>query len=110
MSLYSEYVKERENFDTVESESGFATYQIYDNGECYIKDIFVTKEARNTKLSYEMEEQINNIAKLKNCHTLIGSVCLDGFNSSKSLQILLNDKWLIYKIVGNMIFVKKEVK
>lgn len=109
-SLYAQYVKERENLDIVESEKGFATYQIYDNGECYIRDIFVAPEFRNTKLTMDMQKQINDIAKTKDCKLLVGSVCLDTNNASKSLQILLNDKWQMYKIIGNMIFVKKDVQ
>jgi hypothetical protein len=109
-SLYAQYIKERENFEIVESEKGFTTYQIYENGECYIRDIFVAPEFRNTKISFEMEKQINDIAKLNNCNFLIGSICLDAKNPSKSLQILLNDQWQVYKTIGNMIFVKKEVQ
>lgn len=109
-SLYAQYIKERENKDIVESDKGFATYQIFDNGECYIQDIFVAPEFRSQKVSYDMEKEISHIAKEKNCHSLIGSVCLDTNHASRNLQILLNDKWHLYKIIGNMIFVKKDIK
>jgi len=110
MSLYGDYLKERENMNIVESEKGFATFQIFQNGECYIRDIYVAPEFRRSKVSYDMEKQINDIAKQQNCSVLVGSVSLDANAASRNLQILLNDRWQLYKVLGNMIFVKKDVE
>ena len=103
------YIQEREGKEIVESEKGFATYIIYPNGECYIQDIFVAPEFRSSKISLEMEEQIKNIAKENGCTKLIGSVCLDAKNATRNLKILLNDNWHLNNIIGNMIFVKKDI-
>ena len=109
MSLYAEYLKERENKTIIESENGFITYQIFDNGICYIQDIYVIPEMRKSGLTTSMQNAVIEIAKSKLCHTLIGSVCLDTNEPTRNLQILLNDGWQLDKIGGNMIFVHKKI-
>jgi|SRR5580698_4575598 GNAT superfamily N-acetyltransferase len=110
MSLYAEYIKEREGKDIVESEKGFATYQIFDNGDCYIQDIYVAPEFRKTGLAVDMQKEIAQIAKEKGCSALMGSISLDDKNASRNLRIMLNENYIIHNTIGTMIFLKKDIK
>lgn len=109
MSLYAEYIKERENKEIIESDKGFATYKILKNGECYLQDIYVRPQYRNTELATEMTNQVYNIAKERGCTKLVGSVCVDANNCSLGMKFALKYGFLIYSIQGNMIFLVKNI-
>lgn len=109
MSLYKEYIKEREDKDIIESDSGFATYKIFNNGECYLQDIYVVPNKRKSGLASEMADQVVDIAKENGCHTLLGSVCVDGNEPTRNLKVFLNYGMQVQKIIGNMIFLTKNI-
>ena len=53
MSLYSEYIKERENFETIEFENSFLTYEVSERGFfCHICDLYIRKEKRKNGKEY----------------------------------------------------------
>lgn len=108
-SLYAQYIKERENKDIIESENGFATYKIFNNGECYLQDIYVVPDMRQSGLATEMADKVTEIAKQQGCHTLVGSVCVDTNNTTKNMQVLLAYGMKIHKVIGNMIFLSKKI-
>lgn len=110
MSHFANYIKEREDKDTIESEKGFATYKIYDNGECYLQDVYVAPEFRGKHVAYEMADKVSDIAKQHDCHTLLGSVCMDDKNASKNMMVWLKYGFLLYKNMGNMVFFKKDLR
>jgi GNAT superfamily N-acetyltransferase len=68
--------------------SGFATYHIHKNGECYIEDIYVVKEKRKEKIASKMADEIAKIAKDHGCRILTGSVNLE-INDFESSQKVL---------------------
>lgn len=108
-SLYAMYIKEREDKDIIESDKGFATYKIFDNGECYLQDIFVLPNFRKDGLATQMANEVVDIAKEHGCHTLIGSVCTDTNYSTRNLQVFLAYGMQVHKIIGNLIFLKKDI-
>lgn len=109
MSLYADYIKEREGKHILETDKGFATYFLYDNGECYIQDIYIAPDFRKTGLSTKMVDEIVEIAKENKCHTLLGSICIDDKNATVNMKIWLNYGFCINKIVGPLIFLKKDI-
>jgi GNAT superfamily N-acetyltransferase len=109
MSLYGDYIAEREGKQIVESEKGFATFKVFDNGECYIQDIYVIPECRKTNLGKQMADEVSEIAKNRGCKLLIGSVCTEDKHATRNLQIFLSYGMNIYKNVGTLIFVKKDL-
>lgn len=108
-SLYAQYIKERDDKDIVEYDNGFATYKIYDNGECYLEDIYVTPDQRKTGLAVKLTDEVVQIAKEKNCKLLVGSVCVDDKNATKNMKIFLTYGMQIYKNMGTLIFLKKDI-
>lgn len=109
-SLYSMYLAEREDKEIIETDKGFATYKIFDNGECYLSDIFVLPAYRQTSLATEMANKISDIAKEQGCDTLIGSVCTEDKFATRNTKVLLSYGMDVYKTAGNMIFFKKRIE
>lgn len=109
MSLYAEFIKERENKEIVETENGFATYKIFENGECYLQDIYVSPEYRQSGLATTMANHICVIAKERGCNKLIGSVCVDDQSATRNMKVFLAYGMQIYKNVGSMIFLSKDL-
>ncbi len=88
MSLYSKYVKERENGEVLEHPHGFATYFIQGD-ECYIRDIYVEPLYRHDHLAARMANEITLIAKSKGCRFLTGSVDPKANKSEDSKKVLI---------------------
>jgi GNAT superfamily N-acetyltransferase len=109
-SLYAQYIAERENKGIVESDKGFATYQMFSNGECYLQDLFVVPEHRQSHVATEMADQVVTIAKEHGCHSLIGSVCIDDREATRNLKVFLKYGMRVYKLAGTMIFLNKEIQ
>lgn len=109
MSLYQDYIKEREDKDIVESDKGFATFSIYPNKECYLQDIYVIPEHRKSGYATEMTDQVVAIAREKGCNTLVGSVCTEDKNATRNMKIFLAYGMQIYKTAGIMIFLHKNI-
>lgn len=111
MTLYAQYIKEREQKDIIETDKGFATYKVYPNGECYLQDIYVIPEARRSRVAYDLADQVVEIAKEKKCHTLVGSVCTDAINPTASMKFVLNYNGMkFHSVKGNMIFFTKDLR
>lgn len=109
MSLYADYIKEREDKDIVENDNGFATFKIFDNGECYLQDIYVVPAQRKSGLATEMADKVVSIAKENGCKTLIGSVCSDDKHATRNMKVFLTYGMQIHKVIGNMIFLNKDI-
>lgn len=110
MSLYAKYIREREEKEILEYDEGFATFKIFDNGECYLQDIYVVPDARKTGMAAKMADKVVEIAKERGCNTLVGSVCVDDKNATLNMKIFLAYGMEIYKNSGTIIFLKKDIK
>lgn len=109
-SLYCQYIKEREDKDIIETDKGFATFKVFDNGECYLQDLYVVPEYRKTKLATEMADKVTIIAKERGCNKLIGSVCVDDKFATRNMKIFLSYGMEIHKSIGSVIFLSKDIK
>lgn len=110
-SLYAQYIKEREGKEILETDKGFATFTVLNNGECYIQDIYVLPDHRQTGAASEMAARITEIAKSRDCHTLVGSVCVSTNNPTTSLKVLLAYGFKLHSVQNNnMIFLTKDLR
>lgn len=112
MSLYGDYVKEREGRQIIEDENGFATY-VYcgpELKECYIIDIYVKPEMRKSKVASKYADQIAEQAKKDGCTHLSGSVDPRSKGSTDSLSVLLHYGFELAGVLNNLIWFKKELK
>lgn len=108
MSLYGDYIKEREDFDIVENKFGFATFKITGE-ECYIRDIYVMPEFRQLDIASGLANQVTDIAKENGCKWLLGSVAVNSKGSTPSLKVLLGYGFDLFSYQNGLILFKKEI-
>lgn len=109
MSLYSQYVKEREGGYVLELPHGFASYFIV-GPECYIRDIYVEPAYRNDGLAARMADEITKIAKSKGCTVLTGSVHPEANRAEDSRKVLQFYGMKYFKNQNSLEYYIKELK
>jgi predicted GNAT superfamily acetyltransferase len=108
-SLYAQYLKDREEYEIVENEFGFATYKVFEN-EVYIRDIYVVPEKRKVGMAKTMADQVCFYAKQKGAQKLIGSVDITASGATDSLKVLLAYGMSIQSLNGSMIYLFKMIE
>lgn len=108
MSLYSEYIQEREDKLIVENDKGFATY-IFTNGGVYIQDLYVRPQYRKEHVATQLANEIVKIAKESGYTRLYGSVAPSTKNSTDSIKVLLSYGFKLDSAGPNAIFMVKEI-
>jgi|SRR5665213_848726 len=109
MHRLAAYLKEREDFDVISRDEGFADYRI--NGdECYIRSIFVFPDYRKKGIASEMADDIARIALSKGCKRLIGSVDTTTKNAHNSALVLLAYGFKLHSAVHGGVFFRKDLE
>ena len=108
MSLYGDYIAEREGLNIYETAGGFATYKINGN-ECYIIDIYVKPELRKAGVASDIANVVSDRAKKQGCKYLTGSVDPRTNSATDSVKVLLSYEMNIHSIQGNLVFFIKEL-
>lgn len=108
MSLFGDYIKQRENKDIIETDKGFATYSVVKDG-IYIEDIFVSSDYRHSHEAARMADQIAIIAKEKGLNKLFGSISPTANHSTSSLKVLLAYGFQLDSATNNFILLKKDI-
>lgn len=89
MSLFAEYYKEREGVEVIERDLGLITYKFLPNGYCYIIDVYVKPDCRESRHCFTLADEVVAIAKEAGCSWLVGSVEPTLANATVSLKVLL---------------------
>jgi len=108
MNLYASYIKERENFETLEHPDGFAIYQIQDK-HIYLKDIYVIPAKRNKKSATEMADRVSEIGIAAGCDRMMGSVWPGDLQATRNIQVLLAYGFKLFKATEQLIVFMKEL-
>lgn len=108
MSLYAEYLKEREDFETIESEDGFIVYRIYGT-QIFIRDLYVKVEKRNQGEGTRLAHLLVEIGKREGCTSLATSVCPTAGGSTVSLKAILAYGFELQRSTENLIFLQKKI-
>jgi hypothetical protein len=110
LSLFGQYIREREGKLIVESEVGFATYMFWpDQKACYIEDIFVLPEFRRSHQASLFADQIAIEAKNAGMQWLVGSVKATLPSSTASVKVLLGYGMQVDSAENGVIWFKKEI-
>lgn len=109
MSLYGEYILEREGYSIIEDERGFATYVIAKD-EVYVRDVYVKKEFRQEGVASQYLKLIELEAMNVNCKWIFTSVCVNANGTSDSLKAVLFYGFELHSLKGEMAYFKKELK
>jgi len=109
MSLYADYIKEREGYDTIETEHGFATYLIQ-GISCYLRDIYVTPSQRQSRVAWELADKVTELAKAAGCRFMTGSVSLLDPAAERNAKVLKAYGFKYNTQDGDLSLFVKEIK
>ena len=108
LSLYGQYINERESFEIIENNCGFASYKIINN-ECYLRDIFVSKDYRKMHVARKLADEISFIAKEKGCIRMYGTVVPSAPGSTLSIKLLLEYGLSLHQSSNDFIVLAKDL-
>lgn len=108
MTKFANYLKEREGVDLIETDQGFAIYNI-SRDECYIRDIYVFPEFRKQGVASSIADLVCVKARLAGCKILTGSVCPTTKGSTTSLDVLRGYGMKLHACSNNLIMFSKEL-
>lgn len=102
------YFQEREGFECILRDEGFATFR-FNGEEAYIRDIWVHKDWRKKGIASEMADDIARLAIAKGCKYLTGSVSTHANGAHESLLVLLAYGFRLHSAVPGGIFLRKDL-
>lgn len=108
MTLYAEYIKEREGFECLEYERSFITFRI-DGKCCYIRDCYIKDGFRKSGLLRMMCQSVADLAKDRGCDHLLISVCPVLPGCDEMVQKLIHFGCKLHTSVHNLIYYKREI-
>lgn len=108
MKQLAEYFKEREGFDSIVTDEGFASYR-FAGEECYIRDIWVSHDYRKKRVAADMADAIAERARKHGCKYLTGSVNTLANNATASVKVLLAYGFQIHSAIQGAILFRKEL-
>ena len=108
--MFSQYVFEREDVQTLSTDKGFVLYKFEDNHIAYISDIFVLKEYRNAHVAKNLADKVSELALKSGYKHLVGSVDVRTNNYETSIDVLKAYGMQEFKRIEFMIFFIKELK
>lgn len=114
MSLFGDYVKERNGREIVEDEDGFATFIINPDGTCYLEDLYVVPDKRGPQpdgkgVASRYADKICEIAKSRGCKKLLGSVVPSLPGSTENVKTLFKYGFKIKSSMNDFILFEKEL-
>lgn len=112
MSLFKDYIEEREKGCVLEREDGFAIYFVLDDAigkVVYIREIFVPIQFRRNGVATLMADEISTFAREIGAHSLMGSIDPRAPGASGSMQALLHYGFKLDRLDGALIMLKKNL-
>jgi GNAT superfamily N-acetyltransferase len=107
-SLYAEYVKEREEAETLEHGYGFITFRVF--GESVLlKDFFVRRENRKQGLSHKIWNEFVEKMKERGIKKVVGNVDVRSANGTEILRNHLFRGCKLVQAMNDIITVEKEI-
>lgn len=89
MSLWAEYVREREGCEVYEDESGFVAWKLVSETHVLIKELFVLEGKRKGFKAKDFMDRVKIYAREHGAVTLFATVDLRSNGGSKALQLAL---------------------
>lgn len=89
MSLYGEYIAEREGKHILEDERGFITYIFLPDGVCFINDMYIKPEYRRNGVGTVFFNALCEISREFGCNKIMATVCPQTNNATDSLKAIL---------------------
>lgn len=107
-NIYLQYRRERENVESIEVEGAFIVYKFLPQ-YCYIVDVYCIAELRESGISYELADKVENVAKQRGYTKMLGSVDTTAINPETGLKACFKQGYKILRLEGSMIWLHKEI-
>lgn len=88
MKHYANYILEREGFQTIQHEYGFATYRCQGN-EVYLRDIYVDPDYRKSRVAAQMTDQVAQAGRAAGCTVMTGTCQPSAKGATEGLKAML---------------------
>lgn len=108
MSLYAQYLKEREDCEVLENEFGFLAYRITPGHGCFIRDFFTVPEERGKGHGKALWAELQMLAQKHDCTDFVAQVDTRTKTANESLNIILAHGFRVVSAEENRIFLFKE--
>jgi predicted GNAT family acetyltransferase len=108
LSLYGQYILEREGKQILENEHGFFTFKFYGE-ECYIEDIFIKKDSRRSGIATDMANTVAEIARGAGCKVLTGTCVPSTHGATESMKAMFSYGFRIHSSQHDKIILIKEL-
>lgn len=106
--MYFDYLKERENTDSLIKDYGFVAYRI--NGdECYLADFYIKPEFRNTHSAGDLLKEIIEVALSKNCKMITATIHLNDKGCNRTLKAAYKFDFFMVSAQNNVIVIAKKL-
>lgn len=107
-SMYSDYLKERENAEILQLEHGFAV--VRQLPDClYLQDIYVVPEKRKSGYGKHILEIVQQTAKDMGYSKILGSCSPSANGSTVSLKAILACGFMLQSSEKDIIYLVKEI-
>jgi len=108
MSLYEDYIKERDGSDMIQTPAGFIIYSIA-GSECFITDMYVKPSERGSSAAFELGDSVTQVAKEKKCTLLTSNIHINTPFDVASLRVQLRYGFKLLSAHNNVIVLGKEI-
>lgn len=109
LSLYGQYIAERQGRGILETKHGFATFDFINEDTVYIVDLYVIPKKRKSHIAKDIADKICEIAIQSGRKYLLGSVDASAKGAEDSKAVLEAYGMRIHKVVEPMIFYIKQI-
>lgn len=111
MSLFTDYLKEREGKEVIEKDFGFCVYKV-NKDHTYLQDVYIVPEFRKSGKGRSFVDKMEEIAKENGHSVVITSFCLNANNWMQSKMSIqkCGFKYYAKDKVNKMIYCIKELR
>lgn len=110
MSLYADYVRERNKWDVIENDDGFLAFQFGD-GVCWVRELYIRPEQRNKKCAKLMLDLLAEQCAKKDVKFFYATVCPYAREANAVLTMAINYGFKLCDVdpVGRVVVIRKEL-
>lgn len=108
MSLYADYIAEREGYHTIEDETFFVTFKKLGDA-LYVRDLYIAPEYRGNRMSTDVGNLTIELAKEFGCKALLTSVDKGTVNWERNREMILQFGYKQISEDGDFIQFQKEL-
>lgn len=110
MSLWADYVKEREGLDVLEKDYGFVCYKFFLPDECFVQAIYIRPQDRKNGIGTQLAKELEEMAREKGCKIMTCKIDHLEMNATLSLQAILSYGFKVIAADKQVIYLAKEMK